>query len=72
MDSNKSSLPEKYSDMPTEMGSEAVDIITMATDKFHATKNYEVCVCWGTISNISISNRLFTFHVLLELRVLHN
>jgi len=28
--------------MPTEMGSEAVEIITMATDKFHATKNYEV------------------------------
>ena len=32
----------KYSDMPTEMGSEAVEIITMATDKFHAAKNYEV------------------------------
>lgn len=31
----------KYSDMPTEMGAETVEIITMAVDKFQATKNYE-------------------------------
>jgi hypothetical protein len=30
--------------MPTEMGSEAVEIITMAADKFHATRNYEASV----------------------------
>ena len=28
--------------MPTEMGGEAVEIITMAVDKFQANKNYEV------------------------------
>ena len=28
--------------MPTEMGAEAVEIITMAVDKFQAKKNYEV------------------------------
>ena len=28
--------------MPTEMGAEAVEIITMAIDKFQAKKNYEV------------------------------
>jgi hypothetical protein len=28
--------------MPTEMGGEAVEIITMAVDKFQAKKNYEV------------------------------
>ena len=32
----------QYSDMPTEMGAEAVEIITMAVDKFQAKKNYEV------------------------------
>lgn len=32
----------KYSDMPTEMGAETVEIITMAVDKFQGTKNYEV------------------------------
>jgi len=31
----------KYSDMPTEMGSEAVEIVTMAMDKFQSNKNYE-------------------------------
>eukprot|EP00979_Chaetoceros_neogracilis_P011312 scaffold2753_cov238-Chaetoceros_neogracile.AAC.1 len=31
----------QYSDMPTEMGGEAVEIITMAVDKFQAKKNYE-------------------------------
>ncbi|GFH51384.1 Dynein light chain 4, axonemal [Chaetoceros tenuissimus] len=31
----------KYSDMPTEMGGEAVEIITMAIDKHQAKKNYE-------------------------------
>ncbi len=29
--------------MPTEMGAETVEIITMAVDKFQGTKNYEVC-----------------------------
>lgn len=33
---------KKYSDMPTEMGGEAVEIITMAVDKFQANTNYEV------------------------------
>ena len=28
--------------MPTEMGAEAIEIITMAVDKFQAKKNYEV------------------------------
>ena len=28
--------------MPTEMGSEAVEIVTMAMDKYQANKNYEV------------------------------
>jgi len=28
--------------MPTEMGSEAVEIVTMAMDKFQSNKNYEV------------------------------
>lgn len=28
--------------MPTEMGAETVEIITMAVDKFQSTKNYEV------------------------------
>ena len=28
--------------MPTEMGGEAVEIITMALDKFQSNKNYEV------------------------------
>ena len=32
----------KYSDMPTEMGGEAVEIITMALDKFQSNRNYEV------------------------------
>lgn len=32
----------QYSDMPTEMGAETVEIITMAVDKFQSTKNYEV------------------------------
>jgi hypothetical protein len=28
--------------MPTEMGAEAVEMVTMAVDKFQATNNYEV------------------------------
>lgn len=28
--------------MPTEMGAECVEIITMGVDKFQGTKNYEV------------------------------
>jgi hypothetical protein len=28
--------------MPTEMGAEAVEIITMGIDKFQSKKNYEV------------------------------
>jgi len=36
------SINGQYSDMPTEMGSEAVEIVTMALDKFQANKNYEV------------------------------
>jgi len=35
------SINGQYSDMPTEMGSEAVEIVTMALDKFQANKNYE-------------------------------
>jgi len=31
----------KYSDMPTEMGNDAVDIATMAIDKFLSTNDYE-------------------------------
>ena len=31
----------KYSDMPTEMGNDAVDIATMAIDKFQSTNDYE-------------------------------
>mmetsp|Transcript_21656 Transcript_21656/g.32324 ORF Transcript_21656/g.32324 Transcript_21656/m.32324 type:complete len:109 (+) Transcript_21656:69-395(+) len=31
----------KHSDMPSEMGNETVEILTMAMDKFLATKNYE-------------------------------
>ena len=34
---------KKYSDMPTELGGEAVEIITLALDKFQSNKNYEVC-----------------------------
>lgn len=30
--------------MPTEMGGETVEIITMAMDKFQGTKNYEVSI----------------------------
>ena len=32
---------DKYSDMPTEMGNDAVDIATMAIDKFQSTNDYE-------------------------------
>jgi len=31
----------KYSDMPTEMGNEAVEVCTMALDKFNANRDYE-------------------------------
>eukprot|EP00592_Proboscia_alata_P018271 CAMPEP_0194406782 /NCGR_PEP_ID=MMETSP0176-20130528/4882_1 /TAXON_ID=216777 /ORGANISM="Proboscia alata, Strain PI-D3" /LENGTH=77 /DNA_ID=CAMNT_0039206101 /DNA_START=8 /DNA_END=238 /DNA_ORIENTATION=+ len=31
----------KYSDMPTEMGQESVEIVTMALDKYQNNKNYE-------------------------------
>mmetsp|Transcript_6627 Transcript_6627/g.11812 ORF Transcript_6627/g.11812 Transcript_6627/m.11812 type:complete len:110 (-) Transcript_6627:1814-2143(-) len=31
----------KYSDMPTEMGNEAVEVCTMALDKFLANRDYE-------------------------------
>lgn len=32
---------EKYSDMPTEMGNEAVEVCTMALDKFQGSADYE-------------------------------
>jgi len=38
--------------MPTEMGAEAVEIITMAVDKFQAKKNYEVRVLGRLLANI--------------------
>ncbi|KAL7448717.1 hypothetical protein ACHAWC_000864 [Mediolabrus comicus] len=31
----------KYSDLPTEMGNDVVDIATMAIDKFQSTNDYE-------------------------------
>jgi len=31
----------KYSDMPTEMGNEAVEVCTMALDKFNVNRDYE-------------------------------
>ena len=31
----------QYSDMPTEMGNEAVEVVTMALDKFQANRDYE-------------------------------
>ena len=38
--------------MPTEMGGEAVEIITMAVDKFQANTNYEVS-WWNEITQTS-------------------
>jgi len=34
----------KSTDMTKDMTIEVIDIITMAVDKFQATKNYEVCI----------------------------
>ncbi len=34
-------LSLQFSDMPPEIGNEAVEIISMAVDKFQSTKNYE-------------------------------
>lgn len=31
----------QYSDMPTEMGNEAVEVVTMAIDKFVALRDWE-------------------------------
>ena len=31
----------QYSDMPTEMGNEAVEVCTMALDKFQSSRDYE-------------------------------
>lgn len=54
----------QYSDMPTEMGAEAVEIITMAVDKFQAKKNYEVraLVRWIAIF------KLRTIEIMFELK----
>ena len=35
--------------MPSEMASEAVEIVTMAMDKFQSNKNYEVRQTWNPI-----------------------
>lgn len=57
--------------MPTEMGAEAVEMVTMAVDKFQATNNYEVRVIKEeglSRTKYSNTNLILEFYITFRLR----